>query len=154
MFGKMKIVSVAIVAMLLIAGIAGISAAEKDKKAGGDVGIQALVKTIPINGDLAPPQNTDPFSFEVRSGDGWDTVVADVLVSNIAYSDAFGDISIELVDPYNNVVASDTIWGTETHLDFNYSPGYDLPAGTWYIYVKGVDLDGRPGYDGAANIYN
>lgn len=154
MFGKIKIASVAILAMLLIAGMSGISAAEKDKKTEGDVGIQALVKSVSITGDLVAPENTDSFSFNVPSGAGWDTITTDVLVSNIAYSDAFGDISIELVDPNNNVVTGDTIWGTETHLDFNYSPGYDLTSGTWYIKVKGVSLSGHPGYDGAANIFN
>jgi hypothetical protein len=150
--------STLLAAMLLVsmAFVPAVSAAEVDvteNTADGDIGIQSLVKSVPISGDLEPTSDTDTFSFDVPTGAGWDRVTADVLVSSINPLDAFGDISIELVDPNGNKVDGDTIYG-ETHLNFDYSPGYDLTAGTWHIYVKGVDLNGHPGYDGGAYIYN
>lgn len=120
----------------------------------GDIGILSLVKTVPISGELNPTSETDTFSFTVPSGQGWDRVTADVLVSNIHTLDTSGDISIALYNPSGTKKAGDTIYGTETHLDFDYQPGYDLTAGTWKIKVKGVDLNGQPGYDGGAYIYN
>jgi hypothetical protein len=142
------IVVAVLLAALLVAS--AVSAVADGKNADG----KGLVETISISGTLAPPEDTDDFSFNVPSGQGWDTVSADVLVSNIHLYDKFGDISIELVDPDGKKVDGDEIWGTETHLDFYYSPGHDLKAGTWHIYVKGEDLNGEPGYDGSAQIYN
>jgi hypothetical protein len=118
----------------------------------GDIGILMLVKTVPISGDLNPTAETDTFSFTVPSGQGWDRVSADVTVSSIHALDTSGDISIELLNPSGTKVAGDTLYGTETHLDFNYDPGYDLTAGSWRVRVKGVDLNGHPGYDGGAYI--
>ncbi len=120
----------------------------------GDVGILSLVLSVPISGELTPTSDTDTYYFTVPSGQGWDRISADVLVSGIHALDINGDISIELIKPNGTKVDGDTIYGTETHLDFDYDPGYDLTAGTWKIKVKGVDLNGTPGYDGSATVYN
>ena len=142
---------IVLLAALIVASV--VSAVDDGKNADG----RGPVKSIPISGTtpcLAPPDDTDDFSFDVPSGQGWDWVSANVLVSNMHLFDRWGDISIELVDPDGKKVDGDEIWGTETHLNFNYEPGHDLKAGTWHIYVKGEDLNGEPGYDGSAQIYS
>ncbi|MDY0388192.1 MAG: hypothetical protein RBT65_13945 [Methanolobus sp.] len=145
----MLLVSMAFVPAVSATEVTNVTENTEDR----NIGIQSLVKSVPISGYLKPTSETDTFSFYVPAGAGWDRVTADVLVSNIHTLDAFGDISIELVDPDDKKVDGDTLYG-ETHLNFDYSPGYDLTAGTWHIYVKGVDLNGQPGYDGGAYIYN
>lgn len=142
-------VATVLLAMLIVASVSAL--VDNDKNADR----KGLVETIAISGTLTPPEDTDDFPFDVPSGQGWDTVSADVLVSNIHPLDRFRDISIELVDPDGTVVAGDSIdIPLETHLNFYYSPGHDLKAGRWHIYVKGEDLNGEPGYDGSAQIYN
>lgn len=113
-----------------------------------------LVETISVSGDLNPTVETDTFSFTVPSGQGWNRVSADVIVSIVYSLDTSGGISIEPVNSSSTKVAGDTLYGTETHLDFNYDPGYDLTAGSWRVRVKGVDLNGHPGYDGGAYTIN
>jgi len=143
-----------LLAVMLLLSMAFVPAVSAKKEiVDEDIGIQSLVESVPISGTLEPPSDTDTFSFYVPAGAGWDRVTADVLVSNINLLDTLGDISIELVDPNGNKVDGDTLYG-ETHLNFDYLPGHDLTAGTWHIYVKGVDLNGQPGYDGGAFIYN
>ena len=150
LIAAMLLVSIA----LVVPAVTAKEAANTVENADGDIGILALVKTIPISGDLSQPSDTDTYRFTVPSGKGWDRVSADVTVSNIDILDRNGDISIELIKPDGTKVAGDTLYGTETHLNFNYNPGYDLPSGTWKIKIIGVDLDGDPGYDGSACVYN
>lgn len=147
--------------VMFLVGIAFVPTASAEKVTNvaenvknGDIGILALVDTVSISGDLRPTAETDTYYFTVPSGQGWDRVSADVTVSSIHALDTSGDISIELLNPSGTKVAGDTLYGTETHLDFNYDPGYDLTAGSWRVRVKGVDLNGHPGYDGGAYIYN
>ncbi|MHC1754961.1 MAG: hypothetical protein AB9861_05930 [Methanosarcina sp.] len=150
LFLAMFLVSTAFVPAVTAEEVANVAENTKDR----DIVIRAPIQYISISGDLSQPSNTDTYTFTVPSGQGWDRVTADVLVSNIHTLDTSGDISIELIKPNGTKVAGDTIYGTETHLDFDYSPGYDLTAGTWKIRVKGVDLNGTPGYDGSATVYN